>query len=63
MALTGITDWVSDGKSVVRLSNGHSLLGDITGSGCMVRRFLFSGETKLKSSLRLVLRSPLFAVQ
>lgn len=31
-----MTDWVSDGFTVARLSNGHPLLGDITGSGCMV---------------------------
>lgn len=34
--MTGEVDWVSDGKHVVRLRNGHSLLGQITGSGCMV---------------------------
>ncbi|KAI0930341.1 hypothetical protein AcW1_009060 [Taiwanofungus camphoratus] len=36
VVLTGVTDWVSDGSTVVRLSNGHPLLGEITGSGCMV---------------------------
>ncbi|PSS37857.1 hypothetical protein PHLCEN_2v325 [Hermanssonia centrifuga] len=36
VVLTGVTDWVSDGTVVIRLSNGHPLLGDITGSGCMV---------------------------
>lgn len=36
VALTGKTDWVSDGATVVKLDNGHELLGDITGSGCMV---------------------------
>lgn len=34
--LTGVTDYVSDGTTVVRLSNGNPLLGEITGSGCMV---------------------------
>jgi len=34
--MTGAVDWVSDGKHVVRLKNGHPLLGEITGSGCMV---------------------------
>ena len=29
-------DYVSDGHIVVRCSNGHKLLGEITGSGCMV---------------------------
>ncbi|PIL34226.1 hypothetical protein GSI_03937 [Ganoderma sinense ZZ0214-1] len=36
VVLTGVTDYVSDGTTVVRLSNGHPLLGEITGSGCMV---------------------------
>lgn len=34
--MTGAVDWVSDGKHVVRLKNGHPLLGEITGSGCVV---------------------------
>lgn len=34
--MTGVVDWVSDGKRVVRLKNGHPFLGEITGSGCMV---------------------------
>ena len=34
--MTGVVDWVSDGKHVVRMKNGHPLLGEITGSGCMV---------------------------
>jgi thiamine-phosphate diphosphorylase/hydroxyethylthiazole kinase len=36
VGMTGAVDWVSDGKHVVRLTNGHPLLGKITGSGCMV---------------------------
>ncbi|KAF8552510.1 Hydroxyethylthiazole kinase [Imleria badia] len=36
VALTGPIDWVSDGTTVVKLTNGHRLLGDITGSGCLV---------------------------
>jgi len=36
VVLTGVVDWVSDGNTVVRLMNGHPLLADITGSGCMV---------------------------
>ena len=34
--MTGKTDWISDGNIVVRLDNGHQLLADITGSGCVV---------------------------
>ncbi|PCH43723.1 Hydroxyethylthiazole kinase [Wolfiporia cocos MD-104 SS10] len=36
VVLTGATDWISDGRVVVRLSNGHPLLAQITGSGCLV---------------------------
>ncbi|KAL4078514.1 Hydroxyethylthiazole kinase family-domain-containing protein [Scleroderma yunnanense] len=36
IALTGQTDWVSDGMTIIRLDNGHQLLGKITGSGCVV---------------------------
>jgi len=36
VGMTGVVDWVSDGKHIVRLRNGHTLLGEITGSGCMV---------------------------
>lgn len=32
--LTGKTDFLSDGKLVVSIHNGHPLLGKITGSGC-----------------------------
>lgn len=32
--LTGETDVVSDGKRTFTIANGHSLLGEITGSGC-----------------------------
>ncbi|KAF8750650.1 Thiamine monophosphate synthase [Rhizoctonia solani] len=36
VVMTGKTDYVSDGYSAVALSNGHSMLEDITGSGCIV---------------------------
>ncbi|PNS15264.1 hypothetical protein CAC42_8265 [Sphaceloma murrayae] len=32
--MTGVTDVVSDGTRTVGVSNGHALLGEITGSGC-----------------------------
>ncbi|KAL4260942.1 Thiamine biosynthetic bifunctional enzyme Thi4 [Pleurotus pulmonarius] len=35
VVLTGKVDYVSDGKLVVALHNGHEMLGRITGSGCM----------------------------
>ncbi|MDO3677563.1 hydroxyethylthiazole kinase [Paenibacillus ehimensis] len=35
VAITGATDIVSDGKSVICMENGHPMLGSITGTGCM----------------------------
>ncbi|ORY33449.1 putative thiamine biosynthetic bifunctional enzyme [Naematelia encephala] len=35
IVLTGESDYISDGETVLKASNGHSLLGHITGSGCM----------------------------
>ncbi|KAK0623441.1 Hydroxyethylthiazole kinase family-domain-containing protein [Immersiella caudata] len=34
VVMTGETDYVSDGTSVVRIHNGHKLLGEVTGTGC-----------------------------
>jgi hydroxyethylthiazole kinase len=35
VAVTGATDHVSDGQRVVAVSNGHELLGTVSGTGCM----------------------------
>lgn len=34
--MTGPDDWISDGTSVLKLSNGNTLLAGITASGCIV---------------------------
>jgi hydroxyethylthiazole kinase len=34
-AVTGPTDHVSDGERVIAISNGHELLGTVSGTGCM----------------------------
>jgi hydroxyethylthiazole kinase len=34
-AVTGPTDHVSDGERVIAVSNGHELLGTVSGTGCM----------------------------
>lgn len=34
LAITGAEDLVTDGRRVVRISNGHPLMGRITGTGC-----------------------------
>ncbi len=35
VSVTGPTDHVSDGKRVIAISNGHELLGTVSGTGCM----------------------------
>ncbi len=35
VAVTGPTDFVSDGERVVAVANGHELLGTVSGTGCM----------------------------
>jgi hydroxyethylthiazole kinase len=35
VAVTGPTDYVSDGERVVAVANGHELLGTVSGTGCM----------------------------
>jgi hydroxyethylthiazole kinase len=35
VAVTGPTDYVSDGERVIAVSNGHELLGTVSGTGCM----------------------------
>jgi len=34
VALTGATDLISNGESVIRIRNGHALMGQVTGMGC-----------------------------
>jgi len=36
VVMTGEDDWMSDGQSVIKISNGHKLLPGITASGCIV---------------------------
>jgi len=36
VVMTGATDFVSDGVRTMAISNGHELLGRITGSGCVL---------------------------
>ncbi|KAA1472920.1 thiamine biosynthetic bifunctional enzyme [Dentipellis sp. KUC8613] len=36
VVLSGPIDYISDGSTVIRLLNGHPLLGQITGAGCML---------------------------
>jgi len=34
LAITGAVDLVTDGERVVRIANGHELMGKVTGTGC-----------------------------
>lgn len=34
LAITGPVDLITDGKRVIRVSNGHALMGYVTGTGC-----------------------------
>ena len=34
VAITGAVDYVTDGKRVARVANGHPLMGCVTGTGC-----------------------------
>jgi hydroxyethylthiazole kinase len=34
LAITGVVDLITDGKEIHRVSNGHELMGYVTGTGC-----------------------------
>lgn len=48
IAITGKTDVVSDGRRVCLLDNGHRILADVTGTGCMTTSLVgtYCGVTK-----------------
>ncbi len=50
--LSGPTDYLSDGCTVIRLSNGHELLGQITGAGCVLGTTIatFCGAASMAAS-------------
>lgn len=50
IAITGKTDVVSDGCQVCLLDNGHRILADVTGTGCMTTSLVgtFCGVTNTK---------------
>jgi hydroxyethylthiazole kinase len=35
LAITGVTDLVTDGRQIIRIENGHPLMACVTGTGCM----------------------------
>ncbi len=54
VAVTGEVDAVSDGSRLARVSNGHELLGVVTGTGCMattaIAVLLAGGEPHLEAA-------------
>ncbi|PIA95042.1 putative thiamine biosynthetic bifunctional enzyme [Cercospora beticola] len=52
--MTGATDVISDGQRTITVSNGHALLGEITGSGCTL-------GTTIASVLAVEREDPLLA--
>lgn len=47
VAITGVIDIISDGQHVVKISNGHKMLSNVTGTGCMTTALVgsFCGAT------------------
>lgn len=50
-AVTGAVDHISNGKQAVMLNNGHPLLEDITGSGCMCSSLVATCAAVAKDNL------------
>ncbi|KAH9083751.1 thiamine biosynthetic bifunctional enzyme [Lactarius deliciosus] len=50
--LSGPIDYLSDGSTVIRMSNGHELLGQITGAGCVLGTTIstFCGAASMAAS-------------
>jgi hydroxyethylthiazole kinase len=48
VAMSGASDFVSDGKRTVMVHNGHPLMGRVSGTGCMASSVIgaFSGVCK-----------------
>ncbi|KAJ7083478.1 Thz kinase [Mycena epipterygia] len=63
VVMHGAIDWLSDGETVVKLSNGHIRLTTVTGTGCSTGSAIaaFSGAATPLSAKELNLRDLLFA--
>lgn len=64
VAISGKEDIISDGVQMVKVKNGHDLLGRITGSGCMLSSVCgaFIGVDPSKAFQGVVTAHTLFAV-
>jgi hydroxyethylthiazole kinase len=34
LAITGVEDWITDGRRIYKVRNGHALMAQVTGTGC-----------------------------
>ena len=54
LAITGEVDLVTDGRRVLRVANGHAMMGRITGTGCtataLMGAFLAAAEDPVEAS-------------
>ena len=48
VAITGVTDYISDGENTIVINNGHEMLTKVTGTGCMSTCLVgtYAGVTK-----------------
>ena len=51
VAITGPVDLITDGKLVIRCSNGHPLLGMVTGTGCTATATIAAFAAVTKNSI------------
>lgn len=55
IAVTGAVDLITDGKTLYKVANGHPLMADVTGTGCMccslIGSYLGSGADSLTAAL------------
>ena len=55
IAVTGATDYITDGKQLIKLENGHSMMAKVTGTGCtataLIGAFLAVCDTPLDAAV------------
>ncbi|OED42919.1 hydroxyethylthiazole kinase [Endozoicomonas sp. (ex Bugula neritina AB1)] len=55
IAVTGATDYITDGETLVKLENGHPMMAKVTGTGCtataLIGAFLAVCDTPLEAAI------------
>ncbi|PJE79491.1 Hydroxyethylthiazole kinase [invertebrate metagenome] len=55
IAVTGATDYVTDGKQLAKLTNGHPMMSRVTGTGCtataLIGAFLATSSTAFEATV------------